>query len=63
MRQAVSLSPNHQTGGPVHRIYNPRGMVAHFSRLLRHAMGYIGTILIPGHHTGMQGRLQLQTVA
>ena len=38
-------------------------MVAHFSRLLRHAMGYIGTILIPGHHTGMQGRLQLQTVA
>jgi hypothetical protein len=44
-----TLSPNPQTRGPVHRtcIYKPRGRVAHFSRLLRHAWVTLGLFLFP----------------
>jgi hypothetical protein len=54
--QVVSLSPNPQPGGPVHRIYNPRGMVAqlypqtlgtHFGRLLRPAWAAVGLFFTP----------------
>ena len=34
-------------GEPVHRIYKPRGRVAHFSRLLRHAWVTLGLFLFP----------------
>lgn len=57
--QPVAQPPTKQ---PVHRLYNTWRRVAHFSRLLRQAMGCDGAILIPGQHTGMQGRLQLQNI-
>jgi hypothetical protein len=59
--QVVSLSPNPQPGGPVRRIYKPRGRVAqlypqalgtHFGRLLRPAWAAVGLFFSPGHHTG-----------
>jgi len=37
--------PQHEE--PVHRIYKPRGRVAHFSRLLRHAWVTLGLFLFP----------------
>jgi hypothetical protein len=54
--QFVSLSPNPQPGGPVRRIYNPRGRVAqlypqalgnNFGRLLRPAWAAVGLLFSP----------------
>jgi hypothetical protein len=54
--QVVSLSPNPQPGGPVRRIYNPRGRVTqlypqalgtHFGRLLRPAWAAVGLFFSP----------------
>jgi hypothetical protein len=55
-RQVVGLPPNPQPGGPVHRIYNPRGKVVqlylqapgtHFGRLLRSPWAAVGLFFSP----------------